>query len=107
MTEDIIPEQIFGMFAPENVVPAALFLVSEDAPTNAIVGAGAGGYHSAWVTMNEPVILPEAERTVEGFAAHWEQISKREGDFIPQSAPSRPGMCWRRSRRRRRPGETV
>lgn len=85
MTEDIIPEQIFAMFAPENVVPAALYLVSEDAPNNVIVGAGAGGYHSAWVTMNTPVILPENERSVEGFAAHWEQISKRDDDFVPVS----------------------
>ena len=85
MTEDIIPEQIFPMFAPENVVPAALYLVSEDAPNNVIVGAGAGGYHSAWVTMNDPTLLPEGERTVEGFAAHWDQISSRTGDFVPQS----------------------
>ena len=91
MTEDIIPEQIFPMFAPENVAPAALYLVSEDAPNNVIVGAGAGGYHSAWITMNEPVILPEGERTVEGFAAHWEQISKREGDFVPQSGTEQTG----------------
>jgi len=85
MTEDIIPEQAFAMFSPENVVPAALYLVSEDAPNNAIVGAGVGGYHSAWVTMNTPVILPDGERTVEGFAAHWADISNREGDFVPQS----------------------
>jgi len=85
MTEDIIPEAASATFAPENVVPAALFLVSEDAPNNVIVGAGAGGYHSAWVTMNTPAILPEGERTVEGFAAHWDRISRREGDFVPQS----------------------
>ena len=85
MTEDIIPEPAFAMFAPENVVPAALFLVAEDAPNNTIVGAGVGGFHSAWVTMNTPTILPQAERTVEGFAAHWAQISNREGDFVPQS----------------------
>jgi hypothetical protein len=91
MTEDIIPEQIFPMFAPENVAPAALYLVSEDAPNNVIVGAGAGGYHSAWITMNEPVILPDGERTVEGFAAHWDQISKREGDFVPQSGTEQTG----------------
>ena len=42
MTEDLFPEQAFELFDPVNVVPAALFLVSEDAPTNAIVGAGAG-----------------------------------------------------------------
>ena len=85
MTADIFPEEAFKLFAPENVVPAALYLVSEDAPSNAIVGAGAGAYHSAFVTMNPPVFLPDAERTVEGFAAHWPRISDRTGDFVPQS----------------------
>jgi hypothetical protein len=85
MTEDIFPEEAFKLFGPENVVPAALFLVSDDAPSNAIVGAGAGAYHSAWVTMNKGALLPPAERTVEGFAAHWAQISDRTGDFVPQS----------------------
>src|SRR3954465_1338802 len=47
MTEDILPEALFKLFAPENVAPAALFLVSEDAPTNAILGAGAGVFQAA------------------------------------------------------------
>ncbi|EGD59608.1 short-chain dehydrogenase/reductase SDR [Novosphingobium nitrogenifigens DSM 19370] len=85
MTEDILPEEAFKLFAPENVVPAALYLVSEDAPTNAIIGAGAGGYHSAWVTMNPPLVLAPEDRTVEGFAAQWGRISDRSGDFVPQS----------------------
>ena len=85
MTEDIFPTEAFKLFAPENVAPAALFLVSEDAPSNAIVGAGAGAYHSAWVTMNKGALLPPEERTVEGFAAHWAQISDRADDFVPQS----------------------
>jgi len=85
MTEDLFPEEAFKLFAPENVVPAALFLVSEDAPTNAIVGAGAGGFHSAWTVMNEAVWLPEEERTVEGFAAHWDKISAFTNLIAPQS----------------------
>ncbi len=91
MTEDIFPEEAFKLFAPENVAPAALFLVSDDAPSNAIVGAGAGAYHSAWVTMNKAVVLPAAERNVEGFAAHWAQISDRTGDFVPQSGAEQSG----------------
>jgi NAD(P)-dependent dehydrogenase (short-subunit alcohol dehydrogenase family) len=85
MTQDILPEEAFKLFAPENVVPAALYLVSEDAPSNAIVGAGAGAYHSAFVTMNPPVFLGAEDRTVEGFAANWARISDRSGDFVPQS----------------------
>jgi len=85
MTEDLFPEEAFKLFAPENVVPAALFLVSEDSPTNAIVGAGAGGFHSAWVVMNDAVWLPEAERTVEGFAANWDKINAQTNLVAPQS----------------------
>src|SRR6185503_15752265 len=85
MTADILPEEAFRMFAPENVVPAALYLVSEDSPSNAIVGAGAGVYHSAFVTMNPGVLLPEGERTVEGIAAAWDRIADRTGDFVPAS----------------------
>ena len=80
MTEDIFPEEAYKAFRPENVAPAALFLVSDDAPSNAIVGAGAGVCQGAWVTMNEGVLLPEGERTVEGFAAAWAKISDRSSD---------------------------
>jgi NAD(P)-dependent dehydrogenase (short-subunit alcohol dehydrogenase family) len=85
MTEDIFPEEAFKAFNPESVVPAALFLVSDDAPANAIVGAGAGVYQGAWVTMNSGVLLPEQERTVEGFAAAWDRISNRTGDRAIQN----------------------
>ncbi|WP_428333169.1 SDR family NAD(P)-dependent oxidoreductase [Novosphingobium sp.] len=85
MTADIFPEDAFKLFAPENVVPAALYLVSEDAPSNAIVGAGAGAFHTSVVTMNAPVILPPAECTVEGFAANWDRINDRSSDIVPAS----------------------
>ncbi|MDF8332687.1 SDR family NAD(P)-dependent oxidoreductase [Novosphingobium cyanobacteriorum] len=92
MTEDILPGEAFKLFAPENVVPAALYLVSDEAPTNAIVGAGAGVYHSIWTTMNQGVLLPPDERTVEGFAAHWAAISDRSHDFTPGSGGEQAQM---------------
>ncbi len=85
MTADIFPEAAFKAFTPASVAPAALFLVSEDAPTNAIVGAGAGVYQSAWVTMSHGVVLPKDEQTVEGFAAAWDRISDRSNDQIVQN----------------------
>jgi hypothetical protein len=95
MTEDLFPEEAFKLFAPENVVPAALFLVSEDAPTNAIVGAGAGGYHSSWTVMNDAVWLPEGERTLEGFAARWEEINSFTNLIAPQSGSEQSGNILR------------
>ena len=85
MTEDIFPEGLFEQFTPENVVPAALYLVSEDAPTNMIIGAGGGGYHAAYVTMTPGVALRPEDRNVEGFAAAWDKIIDRTGETVPQS----------------------
>src|SRR3546814_17738286 len=77
MTEDVLPPQVFQQFAPENVAPAALYLVSEDAPTNMIIGAGAGVFPAAYLTMTEGVVLPPDERTPEGVSAHWTQPINR------------------------------
>ena len=85
MTADIFPEGLFDQFTPENVVPAALYLVSEDAPTNMIIGAGGGGYHAAYVTMTPGVALRQDDRNVEGFAAAWNRIIDRAGEIVPQS----------------------
>ncbi|WP_126173652.1 SDR family NAD(P)-dependent oxidoreductase [Altericroceibacterium xinjiangense] len=85
MTEDILPDEAFDRFTPEKVVPAALFLVSEDAPSGAIVGAGAGAFHSAWITMNRPVTLADEEMTVEGFASQWPAIARRQDTVVPET----------------------
>ena len=78
-------EEAFKAFSPENVTPAALFLVSDEAPSNAIVGAGAGVFQSAFVTMNEGVLLSGGDCTVEGVAANWAKISDRSGDAVIQN----------------------
>ncbi|WP_156678773.1 SDR family NAD(P)-dependent oxidoreductase [Sphingomonas profundi] len=85
MTEDIFPPEAFKAFAPENVVPAALYLVSEEAPANAIIGAGAGFYHAAYVTMTQGALLDETDRTPEGIAANWDRITDRTGEHVPAS----------------------
>ncbi|WP_447723830.1 SDR family NAD(P)-dependent oxidoreductase [Sphingomonas koreensis] len=85
MTEDIFPEAAFQAFTPESVAPAALFLVSEDAPTNMIVGAGAGVFQAAYVTLTPGVRLQGEELTPEGIAANWSAITDRMGEIVPKS----------------------
>ena len=86
MTEDLgMPEAFFKALAPENVTPAAVFLVSEDAPTNMIIGAGAGVYQASFVTLTPGAALAPEDRTAEGIAAHWAQIIDRAGEIVPQS----------------------
>ena len=85
MTEDLFPADAFTAFAPENVVPAALYLVSKDAPSNMIIGAGAGVVQAAYVTLTPGVLLPADDCTPEAVAALWDRIIDRTGEIVPQS----------------------
>ncbi len=92
MTEDIFPPELMSAFNPETVVPAALFLVSDDAPSNFIVGAGAGVVQAAYVTLTPGVALPEGRRTVEEVAASWEKITDRTSEIVPASGAEQAMM---------------
>ena len=85
MTEDLFPAEAFAAFAPEKVAPAALYLVSEDAPTNMIVGAGAGVFQAAYVTLTQGKLLTGDDLSPEGIAAHWAEITDRTGELTPQN----------------------
>ena len=85
MTEDLFPPEMLGLFNPENVVPAALYLVCEQAPSGAIVGAGAGVVQAAYVTLTPGYALPADRRTVEEVAANWDRIADRTLEIVPQS----------------------
>jgi NAD(P)-dependent dehydrogenase (short-subunit alcohol dehydrogenase family) len=83
MTEDIFPPELLDRFRPELVAPAALYLVSEDAPSGVILGAGAGVVQAANITLTKGVALDEP--TPEAVAAAWARITDRDGETVPQS----------------------
>jgi NAD(P)-dependent dehydrogenase (short-subunit alcohol dehydrogenase family) len=85
MTEGLLPDQMFDAFAPEKVAPAALFLVSEDAPTGVIVGAGAGVFQCSYVTLTPGARLDGDDLSPEGVTAHWDEITDRTGEIVPKS----------------------
>ena len=85
MTEDLFPAEAFAAFSPDKVAPAALYLVSEDAPTNMIVGAGAGVFQAAYVTLTQGKLLAGDDLSPEGVAAHWAEITDRTDEMTPQS----------------------
>jgi len=93
MTQDLFPEQAFQAFAPEKVVPAALFLVSEDAPSNAIVGAGAGVFAAANVTLTRGALLSGDDLSPEGVAANWDAITDRAGEIVPKTGAEQGMMA--------------
>ncbi|WP_271300202.1 SDR family NAD(P)-dependent oxidoreductase [Sphingomonas sp. CV7422] len=85
MTEDLFPEAAFAAFAPEKVAPGALYLVGEDAPTNVILGAGAGAFQAAYITLTPGMLLSGDDLSPEGVAAHWDAIVDRSGEIVPRS----------------------
>ncbi len=82
MTEGLIPEKAFELLTPETVTPAVLFLVSEDAPTRTILGAGAGSFAVAKIVETQGMWLKPEDQTPEGIAANWDTISSPEGEKV-------------------------
>ena len=74
MTGDVLDEEMLVRLAPENVVPAALFLVSEKAPSRTVLLAGAGTVARMAIVESEGVYLPKGERTPEAVAAAFTKI---------------------------------
>ena len=79
MTENLMPPEMVARLAPEAVTPGVVFLCSEEAPTGAILTAGAGAFAMARIVETEGVFLKGAELTVEGVRDHWAQIADEEG----------------------------
>ena len=79
MTEHLgIPQPILDQMTPEAITAAMLFLVSEDAPSRAIVSCAAGGYSRAYVVETDGVYLPPDQQTPEAIAANWGTISSTD-----------------------------
>ena len=75
MTQDLLPPEALQLMTPESITPGVLYLVSEDAPSRVILGAGCGVFARSFIYETDGVFLPEAERTPEGVAAHFAEIS--------------------------------
>jgi NAD(P)-dependent dehydrogenase (short-subunit alcohol dehydrogenase family) len=83
MTHGVLAEESLRMLDPALVSPGLLALVVEDAPTRAILCAGAGHFASAHVTLTEGVQLGPCEEGGEGVIANWKAIADRRGEVVP------------------------
>ena len=75
MLEGLIPPQVADLMAPELVTPGVLYLVSEDAPSKTILGAGAGCFSVVHIYETPAVFVGGANATVDDVAANWAKIS--------------------------------
>lgn len=93
MTEDVIPAEMLALMGPETVVPAAVYLVSEDAPTNAIINAGGGGFERAYVTLTQGIHVKSEDMTAETVAARFAEISDRTNEIVPDTGGAQGAMA--------------
>ena len=75
MTEDLLPQQVLDVMGPETIAPGVLFMVSENAPTKTILGAGAGVFAVSQMVESRGVYLPDDARTPEVVAERWNEIA--------------------------------
>lgn len=83
MTEDLGAALPLEALGPELVSPGLLYLVSQDAPTRCILGAGAGGFERAYVTLTQGVRIV-GDDAPEQVQAQFEAISDRAGEIVPE-----------------------
>ena len=84
MTRGILSDQSLKALDPALVSPALLALVNDDAPTRAIVCAGGGHFARAAVTLSQGRFIGGGDDAGERVVAHWDEISDRAGDLVPQ-----------------------
>ena len=85
MTENLMPEAVLKLLQPEAVTPGLLALVAEDAPTRAILCAGAGGFERAHITLTQGVFVGLPDDAPEQVALQFDALSDREGESVPAS----------------------
>jgi NAD(P)-dependent dehydrogenase (short-subunit alcohol dehydrogenase family) len=85
MTENILPPQLADRLKPEYVTPGVVYLVSEEAPTGAILTAGAGTFALAHMCETEGVYLGEGGLSVEEVRDNWAKITDPAGQRAYQN----------------------
>ena len=84
MMEGILPAEQLDMLRPELVSPAVLALASEQAPTRAILCAGAGSFELAHVTLTEGIHPSGDAPAAEALLERWSELADRNGEIIPE-----------------------
>lgn len=94
MTESLMPPQALEALKPELVTPAVLFMLSEDAPTGAIITAGAGFYAAVRTIEAQGVLIP-GEVSADDVAAQWGQISDFDNYVTYESVNDGTGRVFK------------
>lgn len=83
MTEGVLSEAGLEQLDPLLVSPGLVALVGEDAPTRAILCAGAGHFARANVTLTDGCFIGAGDDAAERVIAGWDAIGDRTGEIVP------------------------
>jgi NAD(P)-dependent dehydrogenase (short-subunit alcohol dehydrogenase family) len=83
MTQGILSGDILDRLSPALVSPGLLALVRDDAPTRAILCAGAGHFARANVTLSMGRYIGDNADAGERIVARFDDISDRTGEIVP------------------------
>jgi NAD(P)-dependent dehydrogenase (short-subunit alcohol dehydrogenase family) len=83
MTHGVLAEASLDLLDPALVSPGLLALTGEDAPTRAILCAGAGHFARASVTLTDGHYVGAGADAGDQVVARWDEISERAGEIVP------------------------
>jgi NAD(P)-dependent dehydrogenase (short-subunit alcohol dehydrogenase family) len=83
MTRGVLTDASLSLLDPALVSPGLLALVGEDAPTRAILCAGAGHFARAHVTLTQGSYIGSGADAGVQVIRHWDAISDRDGEIVP------------------------
>jgi NAD(P)-dependent dehydrogenase (short-subunit alcohol dehydrogenase family) len=85
MMEGLLPEPMKAMLVPERVSPGLVNLVADDAPTRAILCAGAGHFERAYVTLSGGTFIGDGPEAAALVSEKWDAISDRTSESVPEN----------------------
>ncbi|HEU4959319.1 MAG TPA: SDR family NAD(P)-dependent oxidoreductase [Sphingomonas sp.] len=83
MTKGVLPDEQLQLLAPRFVSPGVVVLAAEDAPSRAILCAGAGGFELANVTLTQGILVAGDPPSADDLRRDWQKLADRNGEVIP------------------------
>ena len=96
MTENLMPAEVLEKLKPEYVTPGVVYLASEEAPTGAILTAGAGAFALSRIYETEGVYLGEGGLSVEEVRDNWAKIADPAGQQAYVTGGEQSGKFFRK-----------
>lgn len=83
ITEGLLSVEALALLGPEKVSPGLLALVRAEAPTRAILCAGAGHFATANITLTAGSQVGSGASIAQDVVNSWSRISERDGEIVP------------------------